>query len=57
LQPMQLAIYRDLHCWDMNISWVPYGAYKSYSVTIRVKNSILQDLKLSKRSGFYNTYQ
>ena len=57
LQPMQLAIYRDLHCWDMNISWVPYGAYKSYSVNIRVKSSILQDLKLSKRSGFYNTYQ
>lgn len=57
LAPMQLAIYRDLHCWDMNISWVPYGAYKSYSVNIRVKASILQDLKLSKRSGFYNTYQ
>ncbi|WP_231459495.1 MULTISPECIES: putative LPS assembly protein LptD [unclassified Pedobacter] len=57
LAPMQLAIYRDLHCWDMNINWVPYGAYKSYSLNIRVKASILQDLKLSKRSGFYNTYQ
>jgi lipopolysaccharide assembly outer membrane protein LptD (OstA) len=55
LTPMQIAIYRDLHCWDMSIQWVPYGAYKSYSVTIKVKASILQDLKLSKRQGFYST--
>ncbi|MNI72077.1 hypothetical protein D3C85_1450430 [compost metagenome] len=54
---MNLAIYRDLHCWDMSVNWVPYGAYKSYSVTIKVKASILQDLKLSKRQGFYSTYQ
>lgn len=57
LTPMNIAIYRDLHCWDMSINWIPYGAYKSYTVTIKVKSSILQDLKLSKRQGFYNTYQ
>ncbi|PWS33562.1 putative LPS assembly protein LptD [Pedobacter paludis] len=57
LTPMNIGIYRDLHCWDMSINWVPYGAYRSYSVTIKVKASILQDLKLSKRQGFYNTYQ
>ncbi|WP_316799424.1 putative LPS assembly protein LptD [Pedobacter frigidisoli] len=57
LTPMNLAIYRDLHCWDMSVNWVPYGAYKSYSVTIKVKASILQDLKLSKRQGFYSTLQ
>ncbi|MET4080164.1 lipopolysaccharide assembly outer membrane protein LptD (OstA) [Pedobacter sp. UYP30] len=56
LTPMQLGIYRDLHCWDMSINWVPYGAYKSYSVTLRVKSAILQDLKLSKRQGYYNSY-
>ena len=55
LTPMTLAIYRDLHCWDMSVNWIPYGAYKSYSVTIKVKASILQDLKLSKRQGFYST--
>lgn len=55
LTPMQIAIYRDLHCWDMSVNWVPYGSYKSYSVTIKVKASILQDLKLSKRQGFYST--
>jgi lipopolysaccharide assembly outer membrane protein LptD (OstA) len=56
LTPMNIGIYRDLHCWDMSFNWVPYGAYKSYSVTIKVKASILQDLKLSKRQGYYNTY-
>lgn len=54
-----LAINRDLHCWDLAISWVPFGLYKSYSVDLRVRASILQDLKLSRRSpgnsygGFY----
>jgi hypothetical protein len=46
------AIYRDLHCWDLNIQWVPFGVYKSYNVTLKVKAAILQDLKLSKRSDY-----
>lgn len=46
------AIYRDLHCWDMSFSWVPFGAYQSYSVIIKVKASVLQDLKLSKRKSY-----
>lgn len=48
------GIYRDLHCWDLNIQWVPFGVYKSYMVTLKVKASILQDLKLSKRSDYTN---
>ena len=48
----QFTIYRDLHCWDLNISWVPFGLYKSYNVTLKVKAAILQDLKLSKRSDY-----
>ncbi len=46
------SIYRDLHCWDLSINWSPFGAYKYYGVNLRVKSSILQDLKLSKRSGY-----
>ena len=49
----QFSIFRDLHCWDMSFSWVPFGAYKSYSFDIRVRASLLQDLKLSKR-GYGN---
>ncbi len=57
LRAMKLAvtsfgIYRDLHCWDLNVQWVPFGVYKSYNITLRVKAAILQDLKLSKRSDY-----
>ncbi|MEO5911809.1 MAG: putative LPS assembly protein LptD [Pelobium sp.] len=50
------SIYRDLHCWDMNIRWIPFGPYQSYSVDLRVKASILQDLKLSKRRNYDPTF-
>ncbi len=50
------AIYRDLHCWDLSASWIPFGAYQSYSIDIKVKASILQDLKLSKRKNYYTKY-
>jgi len=46
------SIYRNLHCWDLSIQWLPFGYYKSYNVTLRVKSTILQDLKLSKRSDY-----
>ena len=50
----QFSIYRDLHCWDLSMSWRPFGLYQSYSVDLRVKSAILQDLKLSKRREIYN---
>jgi hypothetical protein len=46
------SIYRDLHCWDLSVQWLPFGYYKSYNVTLRVKSTILQDLKLSKKSDY-----
>lgn len=48
------SIHRDLHCWQMALSWVPFGQRKSYSIDIRVKSSILQDLKLSKRNSWFD---
>ncbi len=45
-------IHRDLHCWDLAINWVPFGLYQSYSIDLRVRSTILQDLKLSKRRNF-----
>ncbi len=46
-----LSIYRDLHCWEMSISWVPFGTYQSYSININARSSILRDLKLSRNRG------
>ncbi|WP_239495008.1 putative LPS assembly protein LptD [Pedobacter yulinensis] len=51
-----ISIYRDLHCWDLSFSWTPFGQYQSYSVDLKVKASILQDLKLSKRKAFYTRF-
>jgi len=56
LSPTSFSIYRDLHCWDMSVNWVPIGTYRSYSVTIKVKASILQDLKLSKQQAYYTRF-
>jgi len=46
------SIFRDLHCWDMSFTWVPFGTYKSYSFDLRVRASLLQDLKLARRSSY-----
>lgn len=56
LSPTSFAIYRDMHCWDMSINWIPIGTYRSYNLTIRVKASILQDLKLSKQQAYYTRF-
>jgi hypothetical protein len=47
-----LGISRELHCWQMNLMWVPFGRFQSYNFTIAVKASILQDLKLERRKPF-----
>ncbi len=52
----QLNIYRDLHCFDMSFGWIPFGLYRSYTFNLRVKASILQDLKLNKRNDYYNSF-
>jgi len=45
-------VYRDLHCWEMLFHWIPIGFHKSYTFTIRVKASVLQDLKLEKKKDW-----
>jgi lipopolysaccharide assembly outer membrane protein LptD (OstA) len=47
-------IYRDLHCWEMRLNWIPFGFQESYNFQINVKSSILQDLKLIKKKDFYD---
>ncbi len=50
------SILRDLHCWDMSFNWVPFGQYRSYSFDLKVRSSILQDLKLSRRRDYFNNF-
>jgi hypothetical protein len=49
-----LNIHRDLHCWEMVISWIPFGPFQSYTFDLRVKASMLQDLKLSRRRTWFD---
>jgi len=47
-----LNVSRNLHCWNMTASIVPFGTYKSYSFHIGVNASMLSDLKYDKRSEY-----
>lgn len=51
-----LSIYRDLHCWEMRISVVPFGTYKSYNFQISAKSGILSDLKFNKRNNWQDNF-
>lgn len=46
------TVNRDLHCWSMSGSFVPFGLYKSYTFKIGVNASMLADLKYEKQSDY-----
>ena len=46
-----INITRDLHCWTMTASVVPFGVNKSYTFHIGVNASMLADLKYDKTSA------
>ena len=52
LTTTRIGLFRDLHCWELNFSWVPFGRFTSYDFSIRAKSSLLQDLKLNRRRSF-----
>ena len=52
----QIGITRDLHCWEMSFNWVPNGSMKMWDFTIRVKASVLADLKYQRRKDFHDNY-
>lgn len=52
LTTTSINFYRDLHCWEMRMTVIPIGFYKSFSFQINVKSSILQDLKYNKRDHY-----
>ena len=49
-----IAITRDLHCWQMSFSWIPFGFHRSWSFNIGVKAASLQDLKYDKSQSMYD---
>jgi lipopolysaccharide assembly outer membrane protein LptD (OstA) len=51
-----LSVYRDLHCWEMRFSVVPFGPRTSYSFTIQAKGSLLRDLKYEKKTHWFDNF-
>jgi len=47
----RFTFYRDLHCWEAQVDWVPSGAGKRVYFRINVKSPMLRDLKLEKHGG------
>ena len=47
-----VTVNRNLHCWSMSGSFVPFGPYKSYTFRIGVNASMLADLKYEKQSDY-----
>jgi len=52
----RVGISRDLHCWEMNFSWIPTGYMRSWNFTIRAKSGVLQDLKYERRKDYHENY-
>jgi hypothetical protein len=50
---MTLFVTRDMHCWQMAINITPVGYYKSFSIVLNPKSSILRDLRINRSRSFY----
>ena len=49
----QISAQYDLHCFNIAVSWVPTGQWKSYSFRIAANASALADLLRFKKSSSY----
>jgi len=46
-----ITAYRDLNSWEMNFNWYPTGAYRGFSLEIRIKAPQLRDIKVTKQTN------
>ena len=49
----QLSATYDMHCFNINVSWVPTGKWQSWSFRIQAKAAALADLLRFKKSNSY----
>ena len=50
-----LQAYRNLHCWQVGLQWVPFGEFQSYSIQIGLKAPQLNAVKFrqtGRSAGF-----
>jgi len=56
LTQTSINIFRNLHCWEMSLNWIPFGRFTSYNFTVRVKSALLQDLQINRRNSFTDNF-
>ena len=49
----RIEIKRDLHCWTLSFSYVPFGRLRSYLISLQPKAALLQDIRIRKRKDWY----
>lgn len=55
LSSTQLTASYDLHCFNINVSWIPNGKWESWSFRIQANAAALADLlKFKKSSSFWD---
>ena len=52
----RIGVTRDLHCWTLSFSYVPFGRLQSFALTIRPKSALLQDLKIERKRSFIDFF-
>ena len=51
-----ITVYRDLHCWEMSLNWIPTGLYRGYRFELRIKAPQLHDVKITRQSNYRGVY-
>jgi hypothetical protein len=50
-----IAIVRDLHCWQMEFKWTPLGSQQGFFMTVYVTSQQFSWLKLQKQKAFFDS--
>lgn len=54
VRQLSMNFSRDLHCWEFVGSWIPFGSFTSYEVTIRAKGTLLNSLRFNRQRSFFD---
>jgi lipopolysaccharide assembly outer membrane protein LptD (OstA) len=49
-----LTVTRQLHCWEMYFTVIPFGTRKSYTFMINVKSALFKDVKYRKEKSWFD---
>jgi LptD protein len=46
-----ISLRKDIHCWDMSLTWTPFGTQQSFAFRLGIKSGQLRDVELRKQSS------